>query len=379
MRILDRYVLRECGIASALATSAFVFVLVASNVAQQVIGAVSSGRVDAWQALELIGLLFPTVIPYALPMGVMTGVLITFGRLGADVEITAMKAAGLSLWRIAQPVWLASLLLTLISAWLNLQAGPQSEDGFQRILVGAAAGNPAGLIRPGRLNRQFKGLLIRAEDKDGNVLKGFRLWQVDEQGVIRQALHASEARLFSTYDVKGEPVLRVQLSHATLMTQNQRDNLTAKPASFSAANDAMLDFPRDDSGRLDYVKRLRMMTGVELVTAMDAGWQLPPDAPAADKAKEVMQLKVQLMFRVATALSVFSLALLAVPLAVSVGRAETNVNAAVALGVALVYYLLTSMVSWVKVPAMHPELLVLLPNFVVMGLALWLMRRTGGK
>ena len=72
-------------------------------------------------------------------------------------------------------------------------------------------------------------------------------------------------------------------------------------------------------------------------------------------------------------------ALLAVPLAVSVGRAETNVNAALALGVALSYYLMTSMASWVKVPALHPELLVLLPNFVVMGFALWLMRRAGGK
>jgi lipopolysaccharide export LptBFGC system permease protein LptF len=130
---------------------------------------------------------------------------------------------------------------------------------------------------------------------------------------------------------------------------------------------------------MNYVKRLRMMTGSELVAAMNSGWQMPPDAPEAEKVKERMQLKVQLMLRVATALSVFSLSLLAVPLAVSVGRSETNVNAGLALGVALSYYLMTSMASWVKVPALHPELLVLLPNFVVMGFALWLMRQSGGK
>jgi lipopolysaccharide export system permease protein len=377
VRILDRHVLRECGVASALATSAFIFVLVAGNVAQQVIGAVSAGRVDVWQALEMVGLLFPTVIPYALPMGVLTGVLLTFGRMGAEGEITAMKAAGLSLRRIAMPVWIAVVFLAAVSAWLNLEAGPESEDGFQRILVGAASGNPAGLIIPGKLNRQFKGLLIRAEEKDGDVLKEFRLWQVDEKGIIRQSLYATEARLAATFDAKGAAVLRVRLTRAKLTTRDPHDDLDMQPGSFSSANEATLDFPRDDSGRIAYVKRLRMMTAGELVAAMKTGWQLPPDAPVADKAREVMQLKVQLMFRVATALSVFSLALLAVPLAVSVGRAETNVNAALALGVALSYYLMTSMASWVKVPTMHPEILVLLPNFVVMGIAWWLLHRSG--
>lgn len=377
MRILDRYVLRECGITSALATSAFVFVLVAGNVAQQVIGAVSSGRIDVWQALELVGLLFPAVIPYALPMGVLTGILLTFGRMGAEGELTAMKAAGVSLPRIAMPVWLAVGCLAAVSAWLNLEAGPESEDSFQRIMVGAASGNPAGLIIPGKLNRQFKGLLIRAAAKDGEVLKEFRLWQVDEKGIIRQSLRAAEARLAATYDAKGTAVLRVRLTQTRLTTRGPYDELDGKPGSFSSANDATLDFPRDDSGRVAYVKRLRMMTASELVAAMGAGWQLPPDASAADKAKEVMQLKVQLMFRVATALSVFSLALLAVPLAVTVGRAEMNVNAALALGVALSYYLLTSMASWIKVPTMHPEALVLLPNLMVMGVGGWLLRRAG--
>ena len=73
--------------------------------------------------------------------------------------------------------------------------------------------------------------------------------------------------------------------------------------------------------------------------------------------------------------SVFSLALLAVPLAVRVGRSETFVNAAVALAVALSYYLLTSMAAYVKDPDLRPDLLIWLPNLLVLGLGWHLLGR----
>ena len=116
MRILDRHVLKETAIASGAATGAFVFVLVAGNVLQQVAEALASGRVNAAQGLELIVLLFPGVIPYALPMGVLTGVLIAFGRMSSQHEITAMKASGLGLMRIARPALLLACGLAAMAA-----------------------------------------------------------------------------------------------------------------------------------------------------------------------------------------------------------------------------------------------------------------------
>ena len=67
--------------------------------------------------------------------------------------------------------------------------------------------------------------------------------------------------------------------------------------------------------------------------------------------------------------------LLAVPLAVRVGRSETFVNAAVALAVALSYYILSSAAAWVKNPAYRPDLLVWMPNLVVVTLGWFLLRR----
>jgi lipopolysaccharide export system permease protein len=81
------------------------------------------------------------------------------------------------------------------------------------------------------------------------------------------------------------------------------------------------------------------------------------------------------MSHLASAFSIFTLSLLAVPLAVRVGRSETFVNAVVALLVALSYYLLSEMAKAVKDPAFRPDLLVWLPNLVVLALAVVLLRR----
>ena len=102
---------------------------------------------------------------------------------------------------------------------------------------------------------------------------------------------------------------------------------------------------------------------------------MPTGADAATLERGRMIVKTQLMAHLASAFSVFTLAFLAVPLAVRVGRSETFVNAALALGIALSYYLLSSMASYVKDPALRPDLLVWLPNLTVLALGWFLLRR----
>ena len=88
-----------------------------------------------------------------------------------------------------------------------------------------------------------------------------------------------------------------------------------------------------------------------------------------------MEARKQFMAHLASAFSIFSLALLAVPLAMRVGRSETFVNAAIALGISLSYYILSSAAAWVKQPALRPDILVWIPNLIVIGIAVRLIGR----
>ncbi len=377
MRILDRHVLTETAVASGVASGAFIFVLAAGNVLSQVANAIASGRVTAFEGLELVGLLLPGLIPYVLPMGMLTGVLMTFGRMGAQHELTAMKAGGLSLLRIAAPaLWLAAAL-ALCAAWINLEVATRSNDEYRRVLMGSVKENPASLITPGEINRQFKGLIIQARERNGPVLRDLWIWRLDAEGRLFETIHTAEGRLTKVDKPDGSAVLRLVAISAQVDTRRPGDDGFKFPSVTKEAGQAPLEFPvsgvfKDGSG---YEKKLRWHTTSELLELMDKGWQVPPNATPAQLAESQMMPRTQLMAHFASAFSIFSLALLAVPLAVRVGRSETFVNAAIALTVALSYYVLSSAAGWVKNPAFRPDLLVWLPNLIVVTLAVALLRR----
>ena len=377
MRLLDRHVLTETAVAGGAATGAFVFVMVAGNILNQVSSAIASGRVSGWEGLELIALLIPGVLPYALPLGLLTGVLLAFGRMGSQQELTAMKAGGLSLGRIARPALLLAAALALLSAWLNLEVAPDANTEYRRLLVGSAKDNPASVIVPGQLNRQFPGMVIRASARDGEVLRDFWLWRVDDRGRLVQTVHAREARLARAVSKAGEGVLRITLTDARLDTRPAGDQTFLQPSSFATADTSTLEFPASGIFKdgENFQRKLRWLTTQELLVAIERGWDVAAGADAATLERGRMVATTQLMAHLASAFSVFSLAFLAVPLAVRVGRAETFVNAAVALAIALTYYLLTSMAGYVKDPAYRPDLLVWLPNLVVITLGWFLLRR----
>jgi lipopolysaccharide export system permease protein len=138
-----------------------------------------------------------------------------------------------------------------------------------------------------------------------------------------------------------------------------------------------MEFPADaifkDSGTVE--RKLRWLTTSELLEAIDKGWKVSAQSTPEEITQGKMEARKQLMAHLASAFSIFALALLAIPLAMRVGRSETFVNAAIALGVCLSYYVLSSAAAWVKSPALRPDLLVWLPNLIVLSLAVHFIRK----
>ena len=121
--------------------------------------------------------------------------------------------------------------------------------------------------------------------------------------------------------------------------------------------------------------RIKEMTFAQLMDLREG--ELDKETAEGEPMSET-RLKVQIHIQknFALAFSVFSLAVFGVPLAIQVGRKETYANLGIALIIAMTYYFLIIMVSWLEnVPALRPDLLIWLPNLIFQGTGFWMIYR----
>ena len=121
MNLLDRYIFKSVLGTCLGAVALFTFVLTLGNVIRDLLAHVLAGHLPAMTLVRLVWLWVPAMAIYALPMGLLTGVLLTLGRLSADSEITAMRAAGISLARIARPVLVLGALAGAVALYINFE------------------------------------------------------------------------------------------------------------------------------------------------------------------------------------------------------------------------------------------------------------------
>ncbi|MBS1852970.1 MAG: LptF/LptG family permease [Acidobacteria bacterium] len=108
--ILDDYVMRDFFLYLAMVLGAFVMLLLVFTLFE-LLGDILRNQVSPW----VVGAYLLSVAPYffynSAPLGLLLAVLITFGILQRSNEVTAMKATGISIYRIVVPVLLSSALL----------------------------------------------------------------------------------------------------------------------------------------------------------------------------------------------------------------------------------------------------------------------------
>jgi lipopolysaccharide export system permease protein len=81
-------------------------------------------------------------LPVLFPMSLLFTVLMTYGRLSADSEIVAFKAAGLNMWHIILPAIVLSVLVAFLSAQTAFHIAPWGNRQFEVMFTKQAAQKP---------------------------------------------------------------------------------------------------------------------------------------------------------------------------------------------------------------------------------------------
>jgi len=131
MRTLQRYILVELVRVLALIITITSLLLVFVGVFQEA----TQRGLGPLQALAIMPYVVPSMLPFTIPATLLLAVCIVYGRLSADYEITAAKAAGVNVTSLLFPSFFLGGLLTVCSLLLNDQIIPWSVGNIQRIVT----------------------------------------------------------------------------------------------------------------------------------------------------------------------------------------------------------------------------------------------------
>src|SRR6185436_7690742 len=100
------------------------FVLVVGNIFRKLLPLLVNHDLPIEYVVTFVAYVLPFSLIFTIPWGLLTAVLLVFGRLSADNELVALRSNGVSIAKICFPLVIIALLCTAVSLWLNVHVAP---------------------------------------------------------------------------------------------------------------------------------------------------------------------------------------------------------------------------------------------------------------
>jgi lipopolysaccharide export system permease protein len=147
--IINRYLLREVLFATIAVTAVLVFILLC-NYFIIYLGAVARGKFASWMLLRLLLLQIPLLVSLLLPLTLFLGVLLAYGRLYMQSEMTVIFANGYSRQQLVQFTFRFAAVFALFTAVLTFWLSPVLSKKRDLLLLQAETSSVVSKILPGR-------------------------------------------------------------------------------------------------------------------------------------------------------------------------------------------------------------------------------------
>jgi len=131
--IVFRYLSREV-LLTLSAVSAVLLVIIMSGRFVKFLAQAASGALDPGSLFLIMGFRLPGFLQLILPLGLFLGILLAYGRLYLESEMTVLSATGMSQQRLLGLTMIPAALVALLVAWLSLSLAPQGANQFQLLL-----------------------------------------------------------------------------------------------------------------------------------------------------------------------------------------------------------------------------------------------------
>jgi lipopolysaccharide export system permease protein len=173
LKKIDRLVLGAFIGPFIITFSVVVFILLLQFLMKYLDELVGKG-IGAATYVELLFYCSINMVTTALPLSILISSLITFGNLGEHHELTAIKSSGISLIRALKPIFIFSIVFTVISFFFNNSIVPKANLKFYSLLYDMRSKKASLNFKEGVFYEGIPGYRIKISKKypDGSAVKG---------------------------------------------------------------------------------------------------------------------------------------------------------------------------------------------------------------
>ena len=144
------------------------------------------------------------LMPQAFPLAILLSSLIAFGNLGESSELTAIKAAGISLMQSMRSLIVIVIAISCISFYFQEVIGPRAFISFQQLLLSMKQKNPEveipeGIFYDGIPNSN---LYVQKKDLNTGMLYGIMIYRMNGGYEDAAVILADSGRIQATAEKK---------------------------------------------------------------------------------------------------------------------------------------------------------------------------------
>ena len=291
----------------------------------------------------------PIVLSFTIPWAILVSVMLVFGRLSADCEITAMRACGISILQIISPILTITFMMTVACFYIQTMVGPHYLGVARRNIKTTAISHPLALFEPGQ-PMSFDNNIIYIEDRVGkNRIKGVQIFTMNKAGTRElQDVTAPDGEIVVD---KEQQKLKIILYDCNIIDRS------SEPPSrlFNKKVEFMVDY----GGKFN---RKRIGTKPKYMTLNELLARIRIDKKVNRKT---LKLEMELNQRIAMSLAPIAFLLLGLPLAIRTSRRETSINLFISIVLGGIFYLAVIICSSMdSLPQIYPQYLLWIPNLL---------------
>lgn len=306
---------------------------------------------------RMILYLMPSFLVFTIPMAFLLAVLLAFGRLSSDNEITIIKASGISLIQVMPPVLLCAAVAAMMTLAASLVGVPWGNSAFKELSFQVLKQNVSATIREKVFWDEIPGMILYTEHYDDQ--------RQTLQGVIIHDGRNPERpmTIFAKNGVvaggSGRQALRLSLNSGSIHAAGKGDEY--RLVNFGE----YIMTVGDQGGAAALGRNEQDMSVAELRNHIaDRG------ASLQTRNKMLSEMHGRYAFPFASVVFAF----IAVPLGIQNRRSGKSAGFSVSIGILLAYYLMLSLLRTLAEKGSIPPFIALwLPNIIFFGAGWYLL------